>query len=448
MTALLLALLLGAAPPSVAPAAPPDTLAVPCPGGQTLERADLDAAGLDHVSDLLRLVDVVALFSVDGFDASPLAGPGVRPGPALRLLVDGAPAAANTTVEPVGIDGLPLAVSEIERVAVCPGPGVAGGRWGGAWLDVQTAAPARRALGAVFYGNETGDPGPARYLDPSLPNVDHWGPDFEAAAVLRARRPGAGEAWLSVRDRNLFPTDTAMVARVSEALRPDRFPARAFRTAALAARLPQGRLRLSGAWADDLPHVPELGREVPVDRHTLQATAEGEVVRSGRAVVRGHAHAARLGIGRPAWGALPVDPAWTETRLDVGAEAALPRTGGALRFGAQAEAMSASGPGLRDGSVGVGRVWAGSEGRAGRRARSLTLAATAAGSGAALNLGLSETRPVGPVDATLTLAAGRTLPEEAPDLAFWTARGYRGLALAAVPFQIDRAPGALDDARV
>jgi hypothetical protein len=462
VTALALALLVALAPSApTRPGPPGDTTATACPGGQTFSPDDLDAAGLDHVSDLLRFVDAVAAFSVDGFDATPLAG--LRPGRGLRLLVDGAPAAANTTVEPVGVDGLPVSVSEIARVVYCPGPGVAGGRWGGPWLDVQTAAPALHGHAAAFFGNETGDPGPDRYLDPALPNVDHWGPDFEGALVVRSRPGSPGrltplrgpaEAWLSFRNRNLFPTDTAIAPRVFDAVVPGHYPARAFTTVALAARLPSARVRLGGAWGLDLPHVPEVGREVPASRRAFQATVAGEAVATERLVVRGHAHAATLGLDRPEWGALPLDPAWTETRVDVGADARLPRAGGALRFGVQADGTAASGPGLRDGSVGVGRVWAASEGRAGRAARSLTLAAAAAGSGAALSAGVSETRPVGPVDATLTLAAGRTLAEEAPDLAFWTARGYRGLAVAAgpgspgVPFRIDRAPGALDDARV
>ena len=36
-------------------------------------------------------------------------------------------------------------------------------------------------------GNETGDPGPLRYLDPTLPNVDKIGPDYEATAQIQNR---------------------------------------------------------------------------------------------------------------------------------------------------------------------------------------------------------------------------------------------------------------------
>ena len=408
--------------------------AAACPGGTVIERADLDAAGVDHVSDLLRFVPDLPSYSVDGFDATPLDGRTF--GQPLRVLIDGAPAASTTSLEPLGIDGIPVAVSEIVRVTYCPGPGVAAGRWGGAWLDVETRAPARRALGAVFYGNETGDPGPLRYADPGLPNVDHWGPDFEGAAVVRR---GERAAWASARDRNLFPTDTAMAARVFDVLAPGRFPARAFTTVQAALDLPSTRARAAYARADDLPFVPVAARELPANRRTIQGSARTDLFAGRRVVAVGVAHAARLRLARPAWSATGLSPEWTETRASGAVEARL--VGAGLRAGVQADVVQGQSLVFDSGAVPVGRLYAAAERRTRRGARSLTLAAAASGSGAALSAGLAETRPLGPATLTLTLAAGTDLPEESPDVAFWASRGYAGVTLGAVELLADRAPG-------
>jgi hypothetical protein len=395
-------------------AAPADSLA-PCPGGQVLARADLEAAGATHLHDVFRLLDALDAITVDGFDAGPLGAWG-PPGGALRVLVDGAPLASGTAVEPAGLEALPVAFGEVERAVFCPGPGLAGGRWGGPWLEIETAPPARRAYGSVDYTNETGDPGPARYLDPTLPNVDHGGPDFEAALVAQR---GAGAAWAALGDRGYFPTDTALAPRVFEAVVPGQFPARSGTAFAAAARFPDLRLRAGGYRGIDLPFVPEVSREVPVSRRAVQGAAAG-AGRLGPVGVRGHVHAARLRLRQPTWSALGTDPDWTETRLDAAVSLSPP--GGAFAAGAQAERTEARGP-RGASAVGIARVWTRLGWQRGRRSATVTAQATAATGGLGGALALVGRPLAGPGGLTLTLAAHRAPAAATPDAAFWARRG-------------------------
>ncbi len=404
-------------------AAPADTVEAPCPGGAVVTRADLGAAGATTLHDALRLTPVLDAVTVDGFDGQPLAAWGLPFDEPVRLLVDGAPVASGTSLEPAGLEFLPVALGEVDRVVVCPGPGVAGGAFGGAWIDVRTEPPARVAYGALSYGNETGDPGPDRYLHLDRPNVDHWGPDFEAA--LAARR-GARAAWATLRDRGFFPTDSAMAARVSEAV--DVFPARSGTALALAAQAPGAHVRLGGFRGADLPHVPEVGREVPVSRRTVQATASVTRSVADGLAVRGHLHAARLSLDRPPWGALALDPVWTETRLDAAASALATRPGGSVALGAAVERTDADGPGFDRVTPTVGRLWGRLERRRPGATQSLTVQGSASERETALGGALVAWRALHPrLALRLTLATDPTLPEAAPDLAFWMAHGYTGL---------------------
>ncbi|GAB5533987.1 MAG: hypothetical protein Rubg2KO_02360 [Rubricoccaceae bacterium] len=403
---------------------PVDTLA-PCVDGQTLHRADLQAAGVGRVSDLARVLDDLDAATVDGFD-SWVRTPGSSR--TLRVLIDGHPIHASSTLEPVGLEWLPISVGEIEAVTFCPEPGIVAGALRGAVLHIQTAPPAPRLYGAIDYGNETGDPGPLRYIEPNRPNVDHEGPDIELAV---AHRTPKDVAWLGMRSRHLYPTDTAMAARVYDALVPGRFPSRiglAWSGRAQTSRGGGHALRAGAVWAQDLPHLPSLGREVPVLRRGVQGGARGRVMQRGRARVGYHITASHQVLARPEWGILPVEPDWRETQLLGGLELESRGIQRRFRAGIQGEHLQASGPGVRDGSVPLGRLWAQSERRRGRARETVSASLVATGREAAASGAFVATRPLGSrVDASIVLSGERSLAAEAPDLAFWTARGYAGL---------------------
>ena len=393
---------LGAAPPSTAP---PDSVAT-CPDGVVLDASDL--VGVVAIHDLARLVPFLDAVSVDGYDAQPLAGWGTpRP---LRVLVDGVPTASTVSVEPLGLEPLPVAVGEIRRVVACPGPGLAGGVWGGPWIDVETAPPGR-AYAAGLYANETGDPGPDFYRDASRPNVDRWGPDAEAG--LGASTGGA-EAWVVGRLHRILPTDTSIARRIREVSVPGPNPERLGTVAALAFRRGGVGARVGGHRASDLPFLPLAGREVPADRRAVQAG-----LRLRQRGVRAHLHAASLRLERPLGSRLAFDgPDWSEQRADAAVSLSLP----AVTVGAQGDATRASAPGLA-GTVATGRAWA--HFRRGTERGSVSLAVQTTASDAGVFVGGTATgrRQWGRTRALVTVALDRP----PPGVEAWLSRGYAGL---------------------
>ena len=432
MTALLLAGLLVTLPEARASeAAARDSVEALCAGGAVVTQAELQAAGAAHLHDALRLAGVFHGVTVDGFDLRPVAAVGVPGAEAVRVFVDGAPAARGAGPEPPGLEALPVALGEVEAVVVCPGPGVAGGAFGGPWIDVRTGPPSRWAYGAVSYGNEAGDPGPALFFDPTLPNVDRLGPDVEAGAgiSLGERTP----VWAVIRHRDFLPTDPAIIDRTIAASVRERYPKRIGPVVAVALAGDGLRVRAAARQFADLPFVPEAAREIPLAHTSAQATvSQTWAVPGGRAW--GHVHAAALQLERPDWSALAVDPDWSEARAEAALGAESGRDGRRLGGGLRGVAVSADGPGqaegtrLADGSVALGSAWA----RVGRSFERVDLDVTASGAvaGSGVGAGLlaqSGWRPAPRLGVTLAASWRRTLPEETPDLAFWVGRVYAGV---------------------
>ena len=231
-----------------------------CDGGRQVTAEDLRAHGAGRLGDAVRLLAPVRAWTVDGFDAEPRNARG-----AITLVLDGVPWQGTSTVEPGMLDALPVAVSEVESIAYCPGSTMIAGRIVGSTLHVWTRPPERVAA-LADYGNETGDPGPARYLDPGLPNSDHWGPDGELVAR-------SGRAWATLRARSFLPTDTAIVARTSAA--SARFPEHQTLLGAITARSPNGASqgRVAAFTSGELPFLPRAEREVAVRRRWAHGVA-------------------------------------------------------------------------------------------------------------------------------------------------------------------------------
>ena len=289
---------------------------------------DLRAHGAGRLGDALRLIAPVRGWTVDGFDAEPRDARG-----ALTLVLDGVPWQGTSTVEPGMLDALPVAVSEIDRIVYCPGTSFVAGRLVGPTLRVRTRPPERAAV-LADYGNETGDPGPARYRDPELPNVDHWGPDGELVAR-------SGHVWATLRARSFLPTDTAIVARTSAA--SGRFPEHQTLLGAVSARSPSGAAqgRVAAFSSGELPFLPRAGREVAVGRRWAQAG----VRRAGRTdVPPAHIQGGVRTLGAPVWAA----PDSVVARASDWREVFVRSSGGVapvagLHVGARAELLQARG---------------------------------------------------------------------------------------------------------
>ncbi|MEL6614890.1 MAG: hypothetical protein AAFQ43_04085, partial [Bacteroidota bacterium] len=291
---------------------------------------------------------------------------------------------------------------------------------------------------SVEAGNETGDPGPLRYLDPSLPNVDKIGPDYEAAVAVQ------GRARVSARWRDFLPTDPALAPRVFDAVQ-GRFPKRKGLALAAEARLSRDvRVWADALGAEDLPFEPTLGREVPVRRQRLG----GHVSWSSWYPawwVDANFRAERL--DRPEWSALAsgVGPDWQETVAEavVGHRATLSPYRD-LRLEGTLRQRLATGPGLGDGSVTWGEIEADLSGYRGTPTGTarVSLGPSGVGGGASGAIAFAS-----PVDLHARLSASRTLPEAQPGLPFWVARGYSGLASPATPLTLEGAPVPMESAR-
>ena len=394
----------------------------PCPGGTVLDGDALH--DVVSVHDILRRAAPIDIVSLDGFDAEPhLAWGAPQP---VRLVLDGAPVASTTAIEPLGLSPLPVAVGEIARVVVCPGPGLAAGRWGGPWIEIETARPGR-VYAAGAYGNETGDPGPELYTDDGLTNVDRWGPYGDAA--VGAPLAGA-EVWAAVRGHELFPTDSSLAPRIYQTSPLDVLPLRSAVSAGLALSAPGLGARLGASGARDYPFLPSIVREVPVDRRTVQASLRGQRS-AGALAVRAHAHAARLTLtptdgSRLRVGAGGTGPDWTETCLDGAASAHVERGAFTFAAGVQAERVSVDAEGLSGSGLTTGRAWLSADRAHGVGRETLALQLVAADGGVVLGGVFQGRRALGRADAALTLALDRRPPP--PDrIGVWLRRGYSGL---------------------
>ena len=386
-----------------------------------------------HLADLARGTSRLDPVTTDGFAAS--LSTGSRPA---RIRLDGVPVPRVSVLHDAPLAWLPVALSEGVGAVVCDGP------LGETTLDLRTHVR-QGVAGAVQAGNETGDPGPLRYLDPSLPNVDKIGPDYEAVVVRGTPRsldePPGPVSRAALRWRDYLPTDPAIAPRTFGAVQ-GRFPKRKGLVGAAAVRSEWGRVRLGGVVAEDLAHAPSLGREVPVLRRAahLFARSEGEGSEGPlRTLAVAHEQ-----LRRPSWSRLDAGGRWTETV----AHGAATLLDGRQRVGrrqirlalhTEGEARHASGPGLGSATVGWGALGAAVRhlpvgrlpmGPLSGEAR----ASVAAGvSGVALAVAARvETRATGRRVRAEAWAA-RRLPEMDPDLAFWAARGYTGLADPAAP---------------
>ncbi len=429
MTALVLAALL-----AVAPA---DTARAECPGGQVLDRAAIESAGVVYVGDLLRLFDAVRMTTVDGFAWRALAG-APSGGDGLAVLIDGVPAPTPWFGD-LGPADLPVPITEVAEVAWCPEPGLAGGRWaGGGTLDVRTWAAASGTTTRLAWqiGNETGDPGPYRYTDRATPNVDKSGPDGEGA-LLYADSLHAGR--VLVRAYRFYPTDLATDLRASAAT-ARAIPKQRVMTGGLDGRtaLGGGALggRVQGRYVSALWFFEPAGRELPVRRLDARLGLDGRTPAGGLDL--GYRLTFDTGRLDAEDGTLPgFDPDWRQRTLTAHLDATA-RTGRATTSGGASFVGSmAGGPGLGSGAgFALGTLYARHERALAERVTATTQAALVTAAGrvrgkAALTVRLrTETRTL-----SGTLAYDARLPEEDAGYGYWAGRGYTGLLRSDTPYR-------------
>jgi TonB-dependent Receptor Plug Domain. len=164
----------------------------------TIDRARIDAAGWNRLTELLEGATGWSLSSVDGFtfaaspDRLPAAGISAPGAPEWLVLVDGQPVPTNVLGAHF-LELLPISIAQIDSVRVTRGPsivhGIAAPR--GA-IEIFSVRSRARFSGAASYqhGNETGDPGPYRYTALSSPNIERLGPFAQAYGAFSTKRVG------------------------------------------------------------------------------------------------------------------------------------------------------------------------------------------------------------------------------------------------------------------
>lgn len=425
-----------------------------CPGAVVVTRAEIEAAGVVYLSDLLRLLPPLRRLTLDGFSWRAAAGSGAPFADApFLVLVDGVPADLDFLGE-ADLEGLPVPIPDLARVTYCPVAEPAAGVWAGGGtlrLETRPATVGLTSRGSWQIGNETGDPGPFRYTDRGTPNVDKSGPDVEGAFRYGAARPDgpavAGRADLRV--LRFYATDPAITLRTGTATRRPGTNQRIITTAlrgeaGVSGAEPAARhaFALAGRYVSDLFFLEGAGRELPLRRLDAHADALGPLFSGLRYRVAAHLQGADDEDAEIAG----FDPRWRRRSLTTALyDGTVPEQPG-LHYGASVTHTDASGAGLTPDGFTLGTAYGGyvRPGPLGSRTTlALTTTGGALGAKATQTLGLTR----GPAHLALTAALDRRLPEEAPGYGFWRARGLTGLERPAVTYTpalpVPRTEGAL-----
>ena len=196
-----------------APVPVQEAQAAPAPAAepfiQVITARQIQEAGLVRVGELPLLFDYWDHVSLDGFDGHLVAASlSPHPGDGWLVLLDGQEVSTRL-FDSQALNRLPVALHDIARVEVMTRPGLVGGRYVDSGLiHIHTWRPAegRSVRGSLWSGNESGDPGPYRYLGSRAIDVEQLGPDVDASLDVAGRRD-----WLRVSAsvQNHKPRDAA-----------------------------------------------------------------------------------------------------------------------------------------------------------------------------------------------------------------------------------------------
>ena len=394
-----------------------------CVGGQTVEQDEVEASGAVRLAGLLRLLDAPRRQTTHGFLWPTLFGEAAPGTPAqTALVIDGEPLAPD--LRGLGdLERFPADVPDVQRLTYCPGPLLIDGRmWEGGALYIQTRQ--REGIrGAVFIGNEVGDPGPFRYLIGNR-NIDKFGPDYAGAAVWRGASASADARF---KIRRFYATDPEIANRTARAA--GAFPRQRFVSGEA-----RGQVEALGGWhrasvmasgGSLLAFQPTLGQEVPLRPIWAQASVAGTVpVRPRvRASYRIRQSYDRSRTFNPAF---PVDLRWTA--YGTHGLLALSASRGDLQLSGGASADRVWLPDGAPSGYTLGRAHLGAQTpRYGATVVAVTGPSGVGGSGL---IRLNRSSVQGEFSAQVS--AARTLPEEAGGLAYWQHRGYAGFQLETV----------------
>lgn len=246
---------------------------------QTISGDELRLSGLTRLSNLFIMLDGARFTTVDGFTTTPsfngLSALGER---TWRVEIDGH-AVDDGVLDAHSLNTLGVPIAAIDRIVVHDVPHVRNGRFeSGGVIEIWTRTSGKEQFvrSTVSAGNETGDPGPFRYADPSITyeNVDKEGPDLSIEGGIR--RAGV-DVHGGMTMNQIIPSDPAVFERNIDAFDESTTPVvRAFAPfLALKSALPNGdvSVRISGATFNDMLLSESIGREVPTEYRRAGLTA-------------------------------------------------------------------------------------------------------------------------------------------------------------------------------
>ena len=261
-------------------------------GQQIITQQELAQAGITRPGDLFELAFGWAVSSTDGYawDATAL---GMAPGhePEWMLFVDD----HRVDLRALGranLNMLPVPLSEVCLVEVHTQPTQIGSiiAPGGA-IHARTCTPSSGVTirGTVEVGNETGDPGPHKYLQEEDRNVDRSGPAAHGALVMGNTRR---HLRLTGQIDEHHATDPLIRPRVRTLYRGEKDARIHHRAMGMQLRS-SGRWGASEAWAarthlEDLRFFQPLGLEAPVNHDLILGHLAGTFSRGTSLRLSGH----------------------------------------------------------------------------------------------------------------------------------------------------------------
>jgi hypothetical protein len=258
-----------------------------------IDRAQIEAAGWNRLSELLEGATRWSRSSVDGFTfaASPdrlpatgISAPGMTD---WIVFVDRQRVPANLFGDQL-LELLPISTAQIESVTVTRGPLIVRGlptSRGIIEIFLRRAPPGAHGAATYQHGDETGDPGPFRYTTLTSPNVEKIGP-FAHASASYARERWAVDVGVHLASVNV--SDVNITSRFSPGIfgQLEQQVSAVTPTARVEARALGGEHRFFASRGEQrgLLFVPGLGAEQSLRTTASYAGIAGSIAARGSTV--------------------------------------------------------------------------------------------------------------------------------------------------------------------
>ena len=238
----------------------------PAVSAQILTAGDLAQTGVTRLSDILELAENWISSSTEGYHwtIAPL-GTSWEASPDWNLFIDGQPIQTQV-LNQRSLNVIPVTVAEICEVRLHATPILVHGTLahGGA-IEIFRCTPREgfSIKGQFAAGNETGDPGPYRYTNFGGPNVDRTGPTVHISGAA------ARQKWfvrITAAADEHHATDPRIRPRVLQLYQGEKDARLFHRSLGVNSQLFGHQIHAGISRMEDLPFVPIMGREIPLNQ--------------------------------------------------------------------------------------------------------------------------------------------------------------------------------------